>query len=382
MNDEPLKEEYKEYTLGLALFDAIPVIVFLMSSIIIYTMYGSLVFLTGAAACFIGGMSKVIWKILVVKQKKDHAALTKVFRIFMFGGFGLMILSVLLRIGQGSLAGLWHSLTMMPATVFFVLGCAGMVLMGYLGSHMDYGAKANWIEESVNTIAQTAILIGVIIVYFGTFYHGTDTAIAALDGTADVKVSEEEEYYLFDGPGSDNALVFYQGAKVAPEAYAPLMLNLAEEGTDCFLCRMPNNFAFFGKNMANDIRREHENDRYRNWYLAGHSLGGVAASMLTSEEMTWDGIVFLASYPTGELEIPALSIYGSNDKVLNLESYEEAGNKGLWPDDFTELIIEGGNHAGFGSYGEQKGDGTPSITEQKQQTETAAQVTEWINAHR
>lgn len=380
-----LSEELKEYSPGLALFDLVPVIIFLLSGIVIYAMYDSPLLLAGVVSAFAGGMSKVIWKMIVVFGHRDYPLLTKAFRIFMFGGFGLMILSLLVRAGQGSLAGFWRSVTMMPAAIFFLIGLAGMCGMGYLGSHMDNSVRANWIEELVNTLAQTAVLIGVIIVYFGTYYHGTDAAMSALDSTDLVNVTEIEEGYCFDGQGSETALVFYPGAKVEAAAYAPLMMELAEDGTDCFLCKMPLNFALLGTEEANEIRDMYEYDQ---WYLSGHSLGGVAAAMLASETPEagnddhdgWDGIVFLASYPTDEIRIPVLSIYGSEDKVLNHKKYEEASD--CWPEDFTEEIISGGNHAQFGSYGTQKGDGIASITETEQQAQTAALIEDWMSAQK
>ena len=386
-NVNELKEEYKEYTPGLAFFDLVPVVVFLMSGIVIYTMFDSPVFLAGVLACFAGGMSKVIWKMLVVFRRRDYAVLTKAFRILMFGGFGLMIVSVLLRAGSGSLAGLWKGFTLMPATIFFIAGFAGMFLMGWLGSHMDQSAKSNWIEEGVNAAAQTAFLIGIIIVYFGTFYHGTDTAYQALEDAPPVNVSQIEAGYFLDGPGTEKALVFYPGAKVEAEAYAPLLRRVAESGTDCFLCSMPLNFALLGKDLGSDLKEEYD---YEKWYISGHSLGGVAASMLASEEadeaetadsdssQSWAGVIFLASYPTGKVTVPSLSIYGTNDEVLNHENYQSTEDEGLWPEDFTEIVIEGGNHAQFGSYGEQKGDGQAEISEEEQQEQTANCIIEWL----
>ena len=45
---------------------------------------------------------------------------------------------------------------------------------------------------------------------------------------------------------------------------------------------------------------------------------------------------------------------------------------------FTETIIDGGCHAGFGSYGTQKGDGAPVISAEEQQ-QTADALAAWIN---
>ena len=46
---------------------------------------------------------------------------------------------------------------------------------------------------------------------------------------------------------------------------------------------------------------------------------------------------------------------------------------------YTEIIIDGGCHAGFGSYGAQKGDGAPVISAEEQQRQTADALAAWIN---
>ncbi|MBR1567171.1 MAG: alpha/beta hydrolase [Oscillospiraceae bacterium] len=180
---------------------------------------------------------------------------------------------------------------------------------------------------------------------------------------------------FFDGPGEDTALIFYPGAKVEAAAYAPLLAKIAAGGTDCFLVEMPLHFAFFGVNAADPII---ETNSYAHWVLAGHSLGGVAASNYARTHTdTVAGLVLLASYPTDETgSMPFLSIYGDRDGVLNRESYEKS--RVFWPEDAEELVIPGGNHAQFGDYGPQRGDGEAAITQDEQQTQTAQAILYWI----
>ncbi|MBR4090594.1 MAG: hypothetical protein IKK28_06970, partial [Mogibacterium sp.] len=142
------KNEYDDYTLGLALLDLMPVLLFLLSGLIMYSMYESPILLAGVLASFIGGFCKAVWKLIIVTVKKDCSGLTRAFRILMPSGFVLMILSVPAG-GGAALAGLWRSLTMMPAALLFAAGFALMCLMGYLGSHMDSSAGSNWTEEIV-----------------------------------------------------------------------------------------------------------------------------------------------------------------------------------------------------------------------------------------
>ena len=54
--------------------------------------------------------------------------------------------------------------------------------------------------------------------------------------------------------------------------------------------------------------------------------------------------------------------------MLNMEKYAEYRYN--LPAAFEEYIIEGGCHAGFGSYGPQDGDGVPTITGEEQIAET------------
>jgi uncharacterized membrane protein YsdA (DUF1294 family)/pimeloyl-ACP methyl ester carboxylesterase len=220
-------------------------------------------------------------------------------------------------------------------------------------------------------------------VYAADYYHADERALAALESTDDVRVDHGRDVWFFDGPGTKAAYVFYPGAKVETEAYAPLMQRIAREGVDCYLVDMPYHLAFFGIGRAGDIRSQemkdyeadgHNPQDYERWYLGGHSLGGVVASMEPSLE-SFDGLILLASYPSADqpkTDFRSLSVYGSNDTVLNRESYEDA--KRFLPDDATEMVLVDGNHAQFGDYGEQMGDGEATISPERQQAETAKAI--------
>lgn len=221
------------------------------------------------------------------------------------------------------------------------------------------------------------ILTGICVWYIADYYHVTDKD-AVLADTETVKVSAVEFGYFFDGEGDKNALIFYPGAKVEDLAYADLMKRIAADGTDCFLVHMPCNFAFFGINKANDVMTAYN---YDNWYLAGHSLGGAMAASYSSKNADkLDGLIFLAAYSTADLTgsgLKILSIYGSEDGVLSMEKLEQG--RELMPTDYEEFQIDGGNHAGFGDYGEQSGDGKAEISGDAQRALTAEKISEFIN---
>ena len=217
-----------------------------------------------------------------------------------------------------------------------------------------------------------AALVIASVAYIGTYYHVQNRA-AALESTDQVSVEEVKYGYFFDGPGADTALIFYPGAKVEDLAYAGLLKQLAENGIDCYLVHMPGNLAFFGMNRADQIMETYS---YDHWYLAGHSLGGAMAAVYAdknSEKL--DGLIFLAAYSTKDLsdtDLKVLSIYGSNDMVVNMDKVIEGQQ--LMPSAYKEFCVAGGNHAGYGDYGVQKGDGEATISAQEQQQVTAAEI--------
>ena len=213
----------------------------------------------------------------------------------------------------------------------------------------------------VAAIAALGIATGI---YANDYYRAVDVEkyIANSNG---VTVSQIDEGYFFDGSGEDKALIFYPGAKVEETAYAPIMKSIAEQGIDCFLIKMPMKLAILGANKADSIRAKYE---YDNYYLAGHSLGGaMVANYGAKHPNDYLGLFLLAAYPTKDLtkaDFSVVFIYGDNDKVLNQDNLKKGF--ALVPSDYQKFEIAGGNHAGFGSYGEQNGDGTATISPEEQ----------------
>jgi len=61
---------------------------------------------------------------------------------------------------------------------------------------------------------------------------------------------------------------------------------------------------------------------------------------------------------------------------LNHTSYQKYQEN--LPVDLVEIILAGGNHAGFGNYGPQQGDGNATMTPEQQQQKTAEAVAEFF----
>lgn len=220
-----------------------------------------------------------------------------------------------------------------------------------------------------------AVLFALFFFYTENYYHADRTAVMMLRTDEYASVTSSQTGLLFDGPGEEDLLIFYPGAKVQETAYAPLLRQIAEEGMDVFLVRMPARLAFFGSNKADEALQETAD--YANVYIGGHSLGGAMAANYAAEHAeSLDGVILLAAYSTKPLpdSLPVLSVYGTEDGVLNRANYEK--NLANVPN-LQEVVIEGGNHAQFGSYGEQRGDGEASIDPGMQWNETAEAILEF-----
>ena len=200
------------------------------------------------------------------------------------------------------------------------------------------------------------------------YSEAESTAKSLLNGTENVSVVKEDYGLFVNGMGNDTLMIFYPGAKVEYTSYLPLLVELADGGIDVALVEMPLNIAFFGKDAAGSIMNS---TNYSNYILAGHSLGGLTAAEFQNNSAKGDAVILLAAYPKNKVNVPVLSIYGSNDGVLNGKAYNES--KTLMSN-LTEIIIPGGNHEQFAYYGSQTGDGIANITPENQQNKTANEI--------
>lgn len=219
------------------------------------------------------------------------------------------------------------------------------------------------------------ILVGACAIYLGDYYHADMEAVEAF---ASINTSEqyttENNTIVFEPDNATAGFIFYPGGKVEYTAYIPLMQKLSSEGILCVLVKMPFNLAVFDINAADGIQKNYP--EIDSWYIGGHSLGGsMAASYIAENADNFKGLILLGSYSTTDIsntDLDVLSIYGSEDYVLNREKYTKS--KINLPDDFTEIILDGGCHAYFGMYGPQEGDGTPTISNAEQICLTAEHI--------
>lgn len=219
-------------------------------------------------------------------------------------------------------------------------------------------------------------IIGIIIVILGVggfyfyvsdYYHASESAMLLLEQS---DVTKEEGYYVVNANEEEVGFIFYPGGKVDELAYLPLLEDLKNEGITSYLVTMPFHLAVFDANAADQIINAHP--EVKAWYIGGHSLGGAMASQYASEHPEIAGLVLLGAYPYGDVsQVDTLIIYGSQDEVLDRSK--------LNGQDST-IVIEGGNHAQFGDYGVQAGDGTATISADEQQRVSAQYIADFIKA--
>ena len=165
--------EYEGFTVGLALVDAIPVIFFSLSLILIATALSGTgitfwVVLIGAIAIALAGLCKVLWKLLLGLKVGNVKFLNKIFVPFMAGGFMVALVGAIIGTFMKAIswAGVFKAIISVPAVIFFALGFCGMGVMGYVKSQnkredFNKDAKKNWIAQFVNGFAQGMMFLGI-----------------------------------------------------------------------------------------------------------------------------------------------------------------------------------------------------------------------------
>lgn len=239
--------------------------------------------------------------------------------------------------------------------------------------------KGKWIPIIITGLLMVIVLASSAF-YLGNIYKADTEAIYAyntqyIDNVETQQLTDNLTAYVPQGE-IKAGFVFYPGARVEYTAYEPLLKKCAQEGIVCIVVKMPQNLAILGINKA--LKATEYFPEVENWYIGGHSLGGsMAAACAAGKNSMFKGVVLLGAYSVNDIsDLEVLSIYGSEDGVMKKNKYDK--NKDNLPDNFTEIVINGGNHAYFGMYGEQKKDGAATITNVDQINQTVTAITNFI----
>lgn len=152
------------FTLALALVDAIPVLSFGISMVIIATRFQSPVFMIGAALSVLAGCCKVAWKLVLGIAEKDLKWLNNPFVPMQATGFLLMLISFIIGFGKINWAGVLAAVTGLPSILFFIVWIALMFTMVWYRKHkfQRNDASSNWTAQIINAVGQTCLLLGIL----------------------------------------------------------------------------------------------------------------------------------------------------------------------------------------------------------------------------
>ena len=239
--------------------------------------------------------------------------------------------------------------------------------------------------KKILTISLGALLAIVVLGFSGFYIWSQQTYQASEDLTTYVELDDielKDNWLVFEPKEEpERGFILYPGAKVEPEAYSYYAQGLADNGYLVVIPKVNLNFALLDINEADGIREKFSDITH--WYVGGHSLGGVAAASYAIDHLKdVSGLIFLGSYPSSssdfsKTDLPILSLYAEFDGLTTLDEIEET--KPLLSSNATLYKVKGGNHAQFGMYGEQDGDGKATISAKEQQDELIKETARWLS---
>lgn len=212
-------------------------------------------------------------------------------------------------------------------------------------------------------------------------YPASEAALQALQSDDRVVVTQADGLITFEPVNRQASIGFilYPGAGVDYRAYAPVLHQIAARGHFAAVVRVPLNLAFFDSGAANRVMELYP--AIQHWAVGGHSLGGVAASGFVEANLDRiAGLVLWASYPADDAlaaaPVQVISIYGTND-MAGMEPFDRS--RAQLPMGAQFVVIDGGNHAQFGSYGPQRGDNPAGISAEEQWTQIVEATAQFLD---
>jgi len=192
-------------TVPMALFDLLPVLLFFAAAVLLQRdLYGKLVkgayalLTTGSVLVLLAGVYKALYKVLFAAGVCEYPLLSRLLFPLQAPGFLFVFLSLLGSLLRRKKQTVLLSAAvpvydgMLPFIVLEVVGCAGfqiclailalrmkkrpaavlflfsllaMLTMGWLSAKFDSTAGMNWLAQSVNTLGNGALLLGVWLLH-------------------------------------------------------------------------------------------------------------------------------------------------------------------------------------------------------------------------
>ena len=309
----------------------------------------------------------------------------------MLGPAAVILLTVVLV-----LATRWGAVTASQPAYLATLLLAGAVsVVGIAWSLVDVGRarardearprpRPRVVAVRVLGIAGTVLLVAALV--WLRPLPATAVAEAAMSGTPAVRVVDATSRIdlVPTGHAAATGLVFFPGALVDPRAYVPLLTSLAAHGFPVVVVKPPYGIAFLAAGAPSGIIAD--DPSVTRWVIGGHSLGGTVAA-IEADSHDDDavapavGLLLYASYPatdmSSSLRASVLSVSGTLDGLATPAKID--ASRPTLPQSSVFVAIEGAVHAYFGDYGEQPGDGTPTISHDDARRQISAKTLTYVD---
>ena len=251
-------------------------------------------------------------------------------------------------------------------------------------------SRARRIVRAIGHSALGALAIGVAAFFVWTqlvmFAEPGPLGLVAIDDA--IQVSESESAIVMtptaaaSSAGAGVGLVFIPGAKVDPAAYESNLAALVDHGVTVVITKPILNLAFFDQRPLSTFTAQAPG--MDTWLVGGHSLGGVRACQYAGAGADSDpavsGLVLFGSYCANDLsesDLAVLSISGSEDGLSTPAKIQDAAHLLPASAEFDE--IDGVNHADFGDYGVQPGDGTSTVPDDNATAQIAVALLDFVD---
>lgn len=255
-----------------------------------------------------------------------------------------------------------------PAHVIALAACGlvGVVLLVNDGAddRRRVRRKPRWrrIVGRVVGVLATVVVLGVLV--WLRPFAASPSAVSSLAGGPDVRVTDAAASITIAPKDTTptRGLVFQPGARVDPRAYVPMLSQVSKQGVLVVIVKQPFDIGLLATTTPQSLVDEHP--EVRHWAVGGHSLGGVAAARFVLDHpQLVRGLVLWASYPdqslAGRSDLEVASVSGTRDAFTT--PADVAASRALLPSATAYTRVEGAVHSFFGDYGDQPGDGSPTV---------------------
>ena len=223
----------------------------------------------------------------------------------------------------------------------------------------------NWLQRTLIVLLAVIVVFGVVVAIYAQPLPAQPLALEAMKGSDYVTVTDDAAQIVYaPKAGSRRGLIFYQGARVAAQAYSQSLSRIAAAGYAVFVPKMPLNFAVLNIKAAAAIIDAHP--EISAWAIAGHSLGGAMACNYAAGDARVKVLIFWAAYCDKSFDLSAnssirvTSISGSLDGLATPAKVQST--KAFAPPSTVYVSVRGMNHAQFGDYGPQSGDNPATLS--------------------